>query len=190
VETVLIPQDTRGDHKRENLAYKPLAQQAAYRRKKGQKGRAQQLRKAAQKLPSKDPQDPNYRRLRYCRYADDFALAFVGPKGEADEIKRQLATFLREELQLTLSEEKTLVTHARSKAAKFLGYEITIHHNDTKRCHVKRSAQRRGFDQRSINAGVGLRVPRTVLLEKCARYQKRGKPTHRAELYQIRLSCI
>lgn len=97
-------------------------------------------------------------------------------------MKRQLATFLREELKLSLSEEKMLVTHARSNAAKFLGYEVTILHNDTKRTRVRRGNTQRSFDQRSINAGIGLRIPRTVILDKCARYMKRGKPIHRPEL--------
>ena len=49
--------------------------------------------------------------LSLCRY---FALGFSGPKWEAEDIKRQLTTFLQEELKLSLSEEKTLITHARS----------------------------------------------------------------------------
>ncbi len=182
VETVLIPQYTRGEKRRKNLAYHRLMQRAENRFQRGLTKQGQQLRKAAQHLPSKDPQDPDYRRLRFCRYADDFALGFIGPKEEAEEIKRQLATFLRDELKLTLSEEKTLVTHARNEAAKFLGYEITLLQDDKKRSRVKRSNTRRSFDQRSINAGIGLRVPRTVLLDKCARYMKCGKPIHRAEL--------
>jgi AI2M/AI1M-like, HNH endonuclease/Type II intron maturase len=83
---------------------------------------------------------------------------------------------------LTLSEEKTLVTHARSAAAKFLGYEVIALHNDAKRSRVRRGNAHRSFDQRSINAGIGLRIPRTVLLNKCDRYLKGGKPIHRAEL--------
>jgi hypothetical protein len=59
------------------------------------------------------------------RYADDFLLGFNGPRSEAEEIKHQLRDFLREELKLELSEEKTLITHARSEAARFLGYEVT-----------------------------------------------------------------
>ena len=31
--------------------------------------------------------DPGYRRLFYCRYADDHLLGFAGPKAEAEEIK-------------------------------------------------------------------------------------------------------
>ena len=76
--------------------------------------------------------DPGYRRLRYCRYADDQLLGFTGPKAEAEEIKTQLAAFLRDELALELSAGKTLITHARTRAARFLGYEITVLHNDRK----------------------------------------------------------
>lgn len=96
-------------------------------------------------------------------------------------MKRQLATFLREELKLCLSEEKTLITHARNGAAKFLGDEVTALQNDAKRSRVKRGNTERSFDQRSINAGSGLRIPQTVILDKCARYMKNGKPIHRSE---------
>jgi group II intron reverse transcriptase/maturase len=182
VETVLIPPYTRGEKKRVNPIYKRLTSKAENRFKRGLTKQGQQFRKAAQQLPSKDPQDPNYRRLRFCRYADDFALGFIGPKAEAEAIKQQLASFLREELELSLSEEKTLITHARSHAAKFLGYEVTILQNDAKRSRVKRGNTKRSFDQRSINAGIGLRIPQTVILDKCARYMKNGKPIHRSEL--------
>ncbi|HYU71121.1 MAG TPA: reverse transcriptase/maturase family protein, partial [Ktedonobacteraceae bacterium] len=143
VEGVLIPRYIQGEKRRKNLVYNRLMQRAANRFKRRLTTQARQLRKTAQKLPSKDPHDPQFRRLRFCRYADDFALGFIGPKAEAEEIKRQLATFLREELHLNLSEEKTLVTHARSEAAKFLGYEITLLHDDRKRCRVKRGTTQR-----------------------------------------------
>ena len=182
VETMLIPRYTRGKKRHNNPEYKRLMYQAEKCFKRGKTLQGQQFRKAAQQLPSYDTQDPTYRRLRYCRYADDFALGFSGPKEEAEEIKRQLATFLREDLKLSLSEEKTLITHTRSDAATFLGYEVTILQNDTKRTRVRRGKTQRRVDQRSINAGIGLRIPRTVLLDKCARYMKRGKPIHRSEL--------
>jgi hypothetical protein len=44
-------------------------------------------------MPSKDPQDPNYQRLRYTRYADDILFGFAGPKAEAQEIKQRLTSF-------------------------------------------------------------------------------------------------
>ena len=76
--------------------------------------------------------DPGYRRLKYIRYADDHILGFIGPKAEAEEIKAKLATFLRETLGLELNQQKTLITHARSQRARFLGYDITVQHCATR----------------------------------------------------------
>jgi hypothetical protein len=129
VEVELLPQYTKGEKRKEHREYKNLMHRAHRLRKKGQKEAAQKLKQQAQKLPSQDPQDPDYRRLRYCRYADDFALAFTGPKEEAEAIKQRLRTFLLEELKLNLSEEKTLITHTRDSAATFLNY---AHHHHAK----------------------------------------------------------
>ena len=63
-------------------------------------------------------------------YADDFLLGFAGTKGEAEQIKSQLATFLREELRLEMSPAKTLITHARTGVALFLGYEVNAMWNN------------------------------------------------------------
>jgi len=161
VETVLIPQYTRGKKRKLNQEYVKLHKQMHKLLRNGQKEAALRLRKQLQRLSSIDPQDPDYRRLKYVRYADDFGLAFTGPKQEAEDIKRQVGTFLREELGLSLSDEKTLITHARSEAAHFLGYEITTMQNDTKQSRTKA-----GFKRRSINGKVGLRVPRAVVTAK------------------------
>jgi hypothetical protein len=179
VETVLIPQYTRGEKRKLNQEYVKLRRQMHKLLRHGQKEAALKLRKQLQKLPSIDPHDPDYRRLKYVRYADDFGLAFTGPKQEAEDIKRQVGAFLREELGLSLSEEKTLITHARSEAAHFLGYEVTTMQSDAKQSRTKA-----GFKRRSINGKVGLRVPRAVVTAKRQRYQQRGKPIHRVELLQ------
>jgi hypothetical protein len=126
-------------------------------------------------LPSKDPADPGYRRLRYIRYADDHILGFAGPKAEAEQIKARLAAFLRETLALELNAGKTLITHARTRAARFLGYEIIVQHSDT--------ALTRG--RRSANGGIALRVPLDVIRAQCARYRRRGRPWHRAPLQNL-----
>ncbi|GAC1647341.1 MAG: hypothetical protein NVS4B9_39160 [Ktedonobacteraceae bacterium] len=177
VETVLIPQYTRGEKRKLNQKYVKLHKQMHKLLRNGQKEAALKLRRHLQKLPSIDPHAQDYRRLKYVRYADDFGLAFTGPKQEAEDIKRQLDTFLREELRLTLSQEKTLITHARSEAAHFLGYEIITMQNDTKQSRTKT-----GLKRRSINGKVGLRVPRAVVIDKRKRDQQRGKPIHRTEL--------
>jgi hypothetical protein len=174
VETVLIPKYTKGVQRSRNREYHNLMERAHNHLRKGSVSTAQELRKQAQRLPSQDPNDPNFRRLRYCRYADDWLIGFIGPRSEAEEIKQQLGTFLREELKLELSKAKTLITHARSKAARFLGYEVTILQDDTRR--------QQNADRRSINGRVGLRIPRAILEEKVKCYQKSGKATHRTVL--------
>jgi group II intron reverse transcriptase/maturase len=178
VETELIPRYTRGKRKEDNREYTRLMLRSYYHRKKGHAEKAEELRSKAQTLPSQTTDDPNYRRLKYVRYADDFLLGFIGPRSEAEEIKQQLGDFLRDELKLELSQAKTLITHARSEAARFLGYEVTKHHNDTKRTKYANT----GNMCRSVNGGIGLRVPKHILEEKCKRYMKGKEVMHRAEL--------
>src|SRR5450432_3249808 len=112
VERVLIPEYTRGERRRHNPAYHKLSGVIERGRKHGDRVTVREARKQRRSLPSMDPYDPGYRRLRYCRYADDHLLGFAGPKSEAEQIKQRLAAFLREELKLELSPEKTLITHA------------------------------------------------------------------------------
>jgi group II intron reverse transcriptase/maturase len=175
VETVLFPEYTRGQLRARNVAYRRVANALARARKRGDRATVRQLRQRLRTMPTQDPCDPGYRRLRYIRYADDHLLGFAGPKREAEEIKQRLATFLREDLKLELSEEKTLITHARTQAARFLGYEITIRHSDTKI----------GRDRRGVNATIGLRVPSPVIKAKCGQYMQRGKPARRSQLSNL-----
>src|SRR5215469_8288402 len=122
VEHVLIPKYTRGGKRADNPYYTQLREKARYLRRKGRTEEAKELRKQFQKLPSVDPHDEGYRRLHYVRYADDTLFGFVGTRQEAEEIKQQLSHFLRETLKLVMSQEKTLITHASTHAARFLNY--------------------------------------------------------------------
>jgi retron-type reverse transcriptase len=169
VETVLIPKYTRGSKRSVNPEYHRLITLCWYHRRRGNIEKAEELRNQAQALPSVKTNDPDYRRLNYVRYADDILLGFVGPKSEAEEIKRQLGKFLREELNLKLSEEKTLITHARSEAARFLGYEVTTLQDNAKR--TKKNTNNRGPETmcRSVNSRIGLRVPKDIIEAKCKR---------------------
>ena len=60
--------------------------------------------------------------------------------------------FLRDELKLELSPSKTLITHAASQAARFLGYEIKAQHADTKIDPGSPVGQRR---DRAVRAQAG-----------------------------------
>jgi len=184
VEETLIPHYTKGTRRGGNPEYNKLISRSWELRKKGNIEEAKELRKQAQTMPAMKTNDPNYRRLKYVRYADDFLLGFTGPKSEAEEIKQQLKKFLHEELKLDLSEEKTLITHAVSEAARFLGYEVTIMQNDTKRALKDTSGKGVKTKCRSINRAIGLRIPKDVLEAKVERYRKGNKANHRTELLE------
>ena len=169
VEDELIPVHTSGKRRKANPPYIALTLAASKARKQGDLDTARRLSHEAQAIPSRKPRDPTFRRLWYTRYADDFLLGLVGSKAEAMEIKQQLTTFLCSQLKLDLSEEKTLITHARDDVARFLRYEIHILHADNKHDH-------RG--QRCINGSIGLRVPSSVKNAYCAKYMRKGNPIH------------
>jgi group II intron reverse transcriptase/maturase len=176
VERELIPQYTRGERRTRNPEYRRVSVQIRHARQNGDRARARDLVKRRRTLPAGDPRDPGYRRLRYIRYADDHILGFIGPRAEAEQIKARLAAFLRQTLGLELNQAKTLITHARSQRARFLGYDITVQH-----CNAKITGGR----QRAANGKVALRVPPEVIKAQCARYRQRGKPWHRAGLQNL-----
>jgi group II intron reverse transcriptase/maturase len=172
VERELVPEYTKGKRRKWNAEYRRLRKAISRRRKQGKTEEARLLKQQMQQLPSLDPEDPDFRRLRYVRYADDFLLGFTGPKSEAEEIKHKLEGFLREQLKLELSQAKTLITHARTERARFLGYDIQVLHNDRKQTNGRRS----------VNAQIGFQVPKDVTDQKSQDYMEEGKPTHRPEL--------
>jgi hypothetical protein len=171
-ETVLMPEYTRGRARERNPGYRRAESALRRARRHGDRAAARELLLRQRSMPSMDPQDPGYRRLRYTRYADDALFGFTGPKAEAEEIRGRLAAFLHDDLKLELSGEKTLITHARTQAAKFLGYEVTVAHDD----------RRVTGGRRRLNGTVQLRVPKTVIKAKCAPYLQRGKPASRPAL--------
>jgi len=156
-----------------NPRYEALTSQWHYRQRMGRTDEAKRLHREAQTVPSKLTDDPAYRRLRYIRYADDFLLGLAGPRVEAEAIKAQLREFLSDTLKLELSQEKTLVTHGRTQAARFLGYDIRVLHNDSYRTKD---------GTRKINGNIGLFVPAEAVKARCRRYMKGGKPSNRPYL--------
>ncbi len=172
IETVLSEKYNAGKRKKSNPEYGRLNSQIAKCYENGDKEAARKLKIKRRGISSVDTHDDNYRRLRYVRYADDFILGFTGPKSEAEEIKQEIGEFLSNKLKLTLSAEKTLITNAGTKAARFLNYEIKVQKADD---YITDG-------RRTVNGVVGLFVPKDVVDVKCAEYMKKGKTIHRGEL--------
>ena len=78
-------------------------------------------------------------------------------------------------LGLELNQQKTLITHARSQPARFLGYHVRVQHSDTKFTRGRRE----------VNGKVALRVPPDVIKAQCALYRQHGKPWHRPRLQNL-----
>jgi group II intron reverse transcriptase/maturase len=173
VETVLIPEYSRGRLRARSPEYRAVEYAIARARRKGDRAEVRALYRQLHSLPSQDPRDPGYRRLRYCRYADDTLLGFAGPRAEAEEIRQRLAAFLRDDLKLELSPDKTLITHARTQRARFLGYEIAVAGSDRR---TKRRSATDRRNRRSVNGTIVLHVPAAVVKAKSAPYLSRGKP--------------
>lgn len=172
VEQTLLPDYNRGVRRRCNRAYQAVEVDIQRAARHGDREAVRRLRLIRRTLPSQDPDDPDYRRLRYVRYADDWLLGFAGTRHEAEQITTRIREFLRDELKLELSESKTLITHATSQAARFLGYDIKTQHADTK---ITRG-------RRAVNGAVGLFVPADVIRQRCALYMRDGKPALRGML--------
>jgi len=107
--------------------------------------------------------DEGYRRFKYVRYADDFLIGVIGSQAECEQIKANITQFMNEKLNLELSDEKTLITHAQD-SAKFLGYEVTVRNsNATKR-------DKNGVLKRMFNRKVVLLLPRDAVRNKLTEY--------------------
>lgn len=144
-----------------------------------------ELKNQRSKLSSVDYFDDTFKRLSYTRYADDFIIGVIGSKKEALTLKNDIEKFLREELHIELSTEKTLTTHS-SKLAKFLGYNLTISRDNA----ISRDKNRTNI--RPYTGKCILYLPKEVWVNKvkelgAMKIDKNGiwKPMHRGYLLQL-----
>lgn len=77
-------------------------------------------------IPYADFKDPDYVRLYYSRYADDFLVALSGPKTLAIQIRKDITDFLHSDLHLEISEEKSNLGHVMDNHATFVGMRLSI----------------------------------------------------------------
>ena len=142
--------------------------------------RSRTLRAKRRTIPSRDPFDPHYRRLRYCRYADDFLIGVIGPRSEAtqilEDVKRKPT-----DLKLEVAPEKTGIRRA-TDGVLFLGYEVRTYDGT----YVRKAKLRGRTTTIAAPSGrVQLHIPPSRLREfaKARRYGDldRLKAAHRPE---------
>ena len=144
-------------------------------------------KKAMRNLPCK-PADN--KKFTFVRYADDWLAGVCGTKAECEDLKAEIAEFLSTELKLTLSEEKTLITHSSEKV-RFIGYDICVRRNQEVKGHRMKNGTWR--KSRTLHMKVALSVPHTEKIEKfmfakkVIRQKENGEfqPIHRAGLLNL-----
>ena len=162
----LIPEHTVGIKRELNPQYQQIGTALRKAARRGDLTEVKRLKAKRRTMPSINPNDQGYRRLRYCRYADDEILGFTGPKAEAEQIKQELSDFCSQVLKLTLSDQKTLITHARTGKARFLGYDIWTSHDQTRIINGRRS----------MSGSIRLGIPPELIKAKTAPFMAKGKP--------------
>jgi hypothetical protein len=135
-------------------------------------------------LPSLDTRDPGFVRIRYVRYADDWLIGVIGSHQLAEEIKERVGEFLKDKLALTLSQDKTKITNARTQEAEFLGYRIRKGRGrDTQKTKKSKNGSGRESKRRSTGMEVVLKAPIDKLIKRLASKgfcDGKGNPKHRA----------
>ncbi|MFI3164638.1 MAG: reverse transcriptase/maturase family protein [bacterium] len=164
----------KGHKKCQNTEAKRLIDQKYALSKKLEKEKDESVRKQIIKqikdiikerrnVPACNDMDDSVKKISYTRYADDFLIGVIGSKADCIKIKEEIKEFLNSMLNLELSEEKTLITNAKS-AAKFLSFEIfTRKSNDTKR-------NKNGNPIRSFNGKIVLYLSTEVMKNKLLEY--------------------
>lgn len=114
-------------------------------------------------VPYSDPMDTEYKRVVYVRYADDFLIGVIGSKEDAKQVKTDVGEFIKEQLHLEMSPEKTLITHGND-FARFLGYLVTVSREQN------RTRTKNGFTRRTYVGKVKLYVPKEKWLNRLLSY--------------------
>jgi hypothetical protein len=167
IENELKPRWNRGKYRGSNSKYRAVVYQRKRAKESGDVERYNALTQEMRQHPSRDMYDPNFRRLKYVRYADDFLLGFIGTKAEAEGILGQIEDFLNTTLDFEVSPQKSRVRHAKSDVATFLGYGLRVYSNITDRIVNNR---------RSANGRITLQLPPNYVETKCREWQKKDNP--------------
>lgn len=112
----------KGTKRAKNKEYDKIHSKIQYlvNHHKERKDEIKELIKQRRELKSNNTMDPNFKRLMYLRYADDFVVLITGSHHDAIHIKNQIKRQLENKCGLELHNEKTLVTRTK-EGFPFLG---------------------------------------------------------------------
>jgi len=140
----------------------------------------QDLRKLQSMTKVHDPKTKPIQ-IHYVRYADDWIVGINGPINLSHNLRTNITRFLKDNLNMELSETKTKITNWRNKAVLFLGYEIRIDttikmtklkHYKTNKPYIKRTT---GHEIK-FNVPIDKVISRLQIKDFC---DHNGSPTSR-----------
>lgn len=116
-------------------------------------------------------------------------IGVIGSKADAEEIKKRVGDFLKGELNLIMSDEKTKITHS-AELIRFLGYDLSV--SRSKDC----MRDKNGNLKRAWYGQVKLYVPKekwfsklmeyqAMYIKKCKNGQEMWKPTYRGKFINM-----
>src|SRR5215472_9699163 len=158
----------KGREKRDNPVYRRLSEKKGRFLKRGEtRSKAfKQVVKQMRATPSRQVNDPEYIRITYLRYADDWIVGVCGSQALAETIKQEMKTFLWEHLKLTLSEEKTHITNARTEEALFLGTALTIGMGKEAKVKLQKNRLGQSFKRRTTGWNTVMKAPIAKLIKR------------------------
>jgi len=144
---------TLGKERKMNPVYTKLANKRKYLKKYPDKSETRrELLLELRKTPNRLREDPNFKRMLFIRYADDFVVLLAGTRKDALDIKEKISTFLLTNCGLILNQEKTTIVPLK-QGFQFLGAfckkrkNISIHNSFINQKRItRRSTLRLGVD--------------------------------------------
>ena len=138
------------------------------------------LQKIRQTMPTMIENTQDYKRLLYCRYADDFICGVAGSDNDAKEIVGMVAKYLQS-LGLELAPDKTGIKNA-TKGIDFLSYHI----RKVKGSYSRKVLIRGTYITRKKSGYIILSTPPHKVIEFCNNYEygdwQSKKSKHRGKL--------
>ena len=175
----------KGENKGRSLAYQSLSKAKAKLVAQG-KTKTREFKALVQKmraLPSTNVNDPEFIRIKYLRYADDWIIGLSGSHALAEEIKQEVKIFLHDHLKLTLNEEKTRITNARTEEAFFLGTILKMGNSGVAKVTLSATITGKRVKRRSTGWETVMKAPMPKLLKRLSERgfcTKEGKPLPRS----------
>ena len=171
-----------GLKKRSSPLYMRLAarKQALVKQGKSDSKAYRDLVKQIRSMPSVDVSDPNFIRIKYVRYADDWLIGICGSHALTQQVKEEIKDFLLDQLHLTLSEDKTRITQARRESAHFLGVLISVGRGGTPKVIKTTNHSNKPFRRRSTGSEIIMRAPQQALIKRLFEHgfcTATGRPT-------------